>query len=306
MSKKIVKLAVIRTNEDEPCPFGLKIPYACKKAGEIVSKMAPIDILGDKVEKDEIKALVRANRKLMILEADGNRCPYADKVFSDKKAVECNFDSNAPGISQVGLEPSKFYSKVYDNIAYDGLYSYPMGWYGDNNISRNLYYGAYSLQGSEEKKEIEKTAQNKEQDIKDAVEHSLGMVDGFWSGTICYNIEPERKMTLEEILDWDDYSSWGEFDNGELLKEEDLEGRLDDFRPGWGRNAMEWLRTGNIPPIVLVRFEDEDGRKNVCIGDGRGRVSLAVGLNLRQLPVIVMRESKNGQFCFEIEQGRIK
>jgi hypothetical protein len=113
-------------------------------------------------------------------------------------------------------------------------------------------------------------------------------------------------MTLQEILDWDDYSSWGEFDNGELLKEEDLENKLNEFRPGWGRNAMEWLRTGNIPPIILVEFEDEQENKQQVIGDGRGRVSLAVGLNMKQLPVIVMRESEDGQFCFEIEQGKIK
>lgn len=161
MAKKIKKLAVIR-NKDEPCPFGLKIPYACKKVGEIITKMAPIDVLGDDADEDEIRALVKANHQLMLMEADGCKCPYSDGIFEEKKAVNCNFGSNTQGIPQSNLEPSKFYSKVYDNVAYDGLYSYPMGWYGDNNISRNLYYGAYSLQGSEDKKEIQKVAEDNE------------------------------------------------------------------------------------------------------------------------------------------------
>lgn len=163
--KKIVKLAVIRSNEDQPCPFGLSVPFACRNAGKLVTKMAPMALLGDEATDQEKNALIRANRILFITESDGCRCAYAGKIFKDKNSVECNQDSNAPGISpEKGLTPSPFYSKVYDNIAYDGLYSYPMGWYGDNNISRNLYYGIYSLQGSENKKEIEKTAQGDEID----------------------------------------------------------------------------------------------------------------------------------------------
>lgn len=159
MSKKKIKLAVIRSNDDEPCPFGLKVPFACRNAGELVTKMAPLAVLGDEASKEERKALTRANRMLLMSEGQGCRCVFAGKIFKEKDSVECNQDSNAPGVSpEKGMTPSPFYSKVYDNIAYDGLYSYPMGWYGDNNISRNLYYGAYSLQGSENEAEIEKEA----------------------------------------------------------------------------------------------------------------------------------------------------
>jgi len=158
MSKKRVKLAVIRSPGDTLCPFGLPIPYACKHAGKAVTRMAPIEVLGDEPSSNEVKQLIKANKTVMTMEADGTRCPYAGKVFSEKKAVECNFGSNAEGISEEGLTGSPFYSKVYDNIAYDGLYSYPMGWYGDSNISRNLYYGAYSLQGSDENRSMEKTS----------------------------------------------------------------------------------------------------------------------------------------------------
>jgi len=165
MSKKVVKLAVIRTNDGQRCPFGLKIPFACRNAGELVTRMAPLEILGEDADPSDKKALTRANRMLFMSESEGCRCVYAGKVFKEKGAVECNQASNAPGISpEQGMTPSPFYSKVYDNIAYDGLYSYPMGWYGDSNISRNLYYGVYSLQGSEDKKEMEKVGQVEEPD----------------------------------------------------------------------------------------------------------------------------------------------
>ena len=56
-----------------------------------------------------------------------------------------------------------FYSKVYNNIGLDGIYSYPLGYYADNNISRNLYYGMYSLMGSD----------GSEDDIKKFAEYLL-------------------------------------------------------------------------------------------------------------------------------------
>jgi hypothetical protein len=162
MTKKKIKLAVIRQNDSESCPFGLSVPFACRNIGETINRLAPVSVLGEDPSPEEVKQLIKANKTVMTMEAKGSRCPYAGKLFKEKKAVECNFDSNAPGISpEKGMLPSPFYSKVYDNIAYDGLYSYPMGWYGDNNISRNLYYGAYSLQGSDDNDGIEKNSEEK-------------------------------------------------------------------------------------------------------------------------------------------------
>jgi hypothetical protein len=160
MSKRIVKLAVIRDNSDRKCPFGLSVPTACKTAGELINKMAPIAILGPDASEDEIEDLVDANNTLLQIEMPGERCFYAGKIFQDKEAVECNWTSNAPGVSQESaLQASPFYSKVYNNVAYDGLYSYPLGWYADNNISRNLFYGIYSIHGSEDLEFIDKTGE---------------------------------------------------------------------------------------------------------------------------------------------------
>lgn len=158
--KKLVKLAVIRDNIDRKCPFGLKVPGACKTAGDLVKKMAPTSILGPDAEDDEIQELSNANNTLLRIEMPGDRCFFAGKIFKDKEAVECNWGSTAPGVGAGdALEGSPFYSRVYNNIAYDGLYSYPLGWYADNNISRNLFYGIYSVQGSENSESLNKTSE---------------------------------------------------------------------------------------------------------------------------------------------------
>lgn len=301
--KKVVKLAIIR-DEDTPCPFGLKIPFACRNAGDTIRKMAPIAVLGGEATEKEKKQLAKANRMVMMMDSPGHRCPYAGKIFKDKKAVECNFDSNAPGETPPNLLGSPFYSKVYDNIALDGLYSYPLGWYGDNNISRNLYYGAYSLQGSDKSEKIEKTAKfSTEDDIRDAVEHAVMQEgDTSVSGTYCYNMTGPIQTSLEEILNWDDYGSWGDFRLGELkdLSEEELVQELNSFRPGFATQALQWIKSGKFPPIILV----DSKNAGTMIGDGRGRVNLAVGLDFNSFPVITLKEENNGNICFSFEEGR--
>jgi len=158
MSKR-VKLAVLRDNSSDKCPFGIKIPHGCKNAGEVITKMAPLKMLGEKASKQEKHDIALANARLLIWENPEKRCAYAGKIFDDKNVVECNWGGNAPGISQdSALIGSPSYSRMYGNTTMDGLYSYPLGWYGDENISRNLYYGVYSLQGSEESEDMEKFA----------------------------------------------------------------------------------------------------------------------------------------------------
>lgn len=90
---------------------------------------------------------------------------------------------------------------------------------------------------------------------------------------------------LSKILGFDDYSSWGEWRPGELegLSDEELRAELEHFRGrGWAHKAMEWLRDGSIPAIVVFNSK----KYGEAIGDGRGRTSLAVGLGMKKLPVI--------------------
>jgi hypothetical protein len=147
MDKKIIKLAIIRNNDADPCPFGLDITDGCRCAGESITRMAPIELLGEDATDEEKTAVTKSNKRVFHLHADGTRCKYAGHLVKDKDFVECNFGSNAPGVyNSNGITPSPFYSKVYMDTAYDGLYSYPQGYYSDSNISSNLYYGLTSYQ----------------------------------------------------------------------------------------------------------------------------------------------------------------
>ena len=141
------KLAIIRTDDTIKCPFGLEIPIACKTAGESISKMIPIS----ESSNDEH---IQSNIDLYIINQDGQHCVFGNKIFKD--SVECSF--NDVNTKNAGILSSLFYSRVMNNTSIDGLYSYPLGYYADMDISRNLYYGLYSIQSSNDEKDIEKFA----------------------------------------------------------------------------------------------------------------------------------------------------
>jgi hypothetical protein len=155
MTNSKFKLAILRDDDSGPkCPFGLPIPYGCKNAGKLVEKMPPIS----EVPKEQVKDIENFNKRLLAWEASEEQCRFAIEISKGK--TECCFGENdSDAVSTKGLNNSTFYSKVYNNVAYDGLYSYPMGNYGDENISRNLYYGLYSLQGSSNQEKVEKFAE---------------------------------------------------------------------------------------------------------------------------------------------------
>lgn len=155
--KKIVKLAVIRDNEDTPCPFGLPIAQACSTIGEYIERMAPLSMASEEATPEDLEKVIEANLRVMrwaLMMSDGEPrpCKFAGKLFPDKQnKVECNYDDTAPGVSEKGvLLGSPFYSQHFSGVGLDGLYSYPMGWLQDpaSGLARNTYYGLVSLQGS--------------------------------------------------------------------------------------------------------------------------------------------------------------
>jgi hypothetical protein len=152
--KRHLKLAEIRKNDDDPCPFGLPIPFGCKCAGKNVDNMAPMNIMGDDSSDNEKKMIGDANTKLLawnLLRSSEQptQCPYVGHILEKQDVVECNYNDSAPGEgSAQALQAAPFYSKVF-NGGINGLFTYPVGYYTDYNLSRNLYYGTYSLQGAE-------------------------------------------------------------------------------------------------------------------------------------------------------------
>jgi hypothetical protein len=284
------KLAIIRNNAE--CPFGLPIPFGCKNIGEKIDYLRPTQLART---DEELKEIIELNNQIMMTEVGSGTCPFAQHVL--EKSVECNFQSN--GIDPKGLVGSNFYTKLPQGPSFDGMFSFPQGPYGDEgNSGRNSYYSYFSSQGSSMLKYKKASI---ESDIKDAIQHAA--YSGInYNGKVCFKVAYEGDMQLDEILKWDDISSWGEWKREELkdLNENDFNNEIESFRgKDWLNMAKEWIN-GTFPPIILISTAEGD-----FIGDGRGRVSLAYGLDLDFLPVIVLNEDEMGNICYNFSNGDI-
>jgi hypothetical protein len=191
MKKKIVRLAVIRRNDEDPCPFGLSIPFACKHASNYVDRMFPLTELPVDVSDETKKKIVKNNNRLLASSLDKyegtSPCRYAGEQFADSvKAVECNFNDSAPGGGQDSAQGMPSYSKLFEQPGMLGLFSYPMGYYSDFNTSMNSYYGIYSLQGDISINNLIKLAENaielsknaaKDDVLKDKFPEHIALID---------------------------------------------------------------------------------------------------------------------------------
>ena len=101
----------------------------------------------------------------------------------------------------------------------------------------------------------------------------------------------EKTVKIENLYYYDDIDAWAEWGEGELLEldEDELSDELKGFRQ-YGEQEreatiMDWVRTGTCPPIVIV-----ETKERTEIGDGRGRVSIALGMGWEKIPAIFARE----------------
>ena|ERR1700748_25436 len=147
MAKKLVKLAIIRKDNEDGCPFGLPITMGCQNAGELVDKMAPINVMGEDSTDEEKQAIKIANNHLLNWQSLGTTCKYSSKIIESKEAVECEFGEDSIDHDTGGaLNGSPWYYKHFSGIGIDGLYSYPLGYFSDDSIDRGMYNGMYSIE----------------------------------------------------------------------------------------------------------------------------------------------------------------
>jgi hypothetical protein len=141
-------------DKGKKCPFGLPIALACQHAGESVTHMCPLEALpGNKRER-----VALANRRVYMYHKNDQRCLYAVNVFDEAKAVNCDFGDVAQGMGGPAFSGSALYTQTFSGVGLDGLYAFPMGYYADNNESRNLFQGLFSLLGSSAMPGILRTA----------------------------------------------------------------------------------------------------------------------------------------------------
>jgi len=133
-----------KKTEGKKCPFGLPVPLACENAGEAINHMAPLDLVAeDKKERTE-----KANKRVYIHYKTGKRCPYAQNIIKSLEAVNCDYGDYGEGMSVPAIGGSPLYAQTFSGIGLDGLYAYPIGFYADNQQSRNLFHGLFSLVGT--------------------------------------------------------------------------------------------------------------------------------------------------------------
>jgi len=138
------KCAFIRKdkNGENSCPFGLPILNACENAGDSVTYMCPIE------EAPEGSFVDKANKRIYIHYKTDSRCLYASNIIKEKEAVNCNFGDTGAGTKMPSFSGSSLYPQTFGGVGLDGLYAYPLGFYADNNESRNLFMGLFSLVGN--------------------------------------------------------------------------------------------------------------------------------------------------------------
>jgi len=129
-------------------------------------------------------------------------------------------------------------------------------------------------------------------DMEDALDHMSDLA-GRTLSLEEFSASPVKNMSMRELYSYDDIDAWAEWEDGELadLSEAELEEELSAFRGRmFARRALRWVKNGTVPPIVVVDSEDAVG-----IGDGRGRVTVALGMGWDTVPAVVLRDSPRGK-----------
>jgi len=162
--KKIVRLAVIRENEERGCPFSLKIPEGCLCAGKLVDNMTPTSDSDEsfKLSKEEKGRISDANHRVLILsEEKPMKCKYANFIFQDEDKpnyakTECSYGDFAAGVGPVPFQaavPLNQYLGV-------SMFSIPIGYYNQDLTYADGVGGfANRYFASEEKADIVKEAE---------------------------------------------------------------------------------------------------------------------------------------------------
>ncbi len=140
-----------------------------------------------------------------------------------------------------------------------------------------------------------------ESDLLDAIQHADINGDQGWT-LADFDVKYLGELSMKQLGKFDDFSSWMDLEEGSLkgLSDAKILRELEGFRGSvWARRALGWLKSSQIPPIVVIdapmTSDAPDVPLDTQIGDGRGRVNLAFALGLK-LPVYRMtfrRPKKN-------------
>lgn len=129
---------------------------------------------------------------------------------------------------------------------------------------------------------------NMDHDIEEAIDYcsyNVELADGKSLMDIpleWFEISKIEQFPTKDLFKYEDISSWLYVELGELKRKSKNEKNklLTELR---GIYAIRWSNEG-IPAIVLVDFG-----KYTFMGDGRGRTNFAIGMDLKTVPVVLMK-----------------
>ena len=122
-------------------------------------------------------------------------------------------------------------------------------------------------------------------DIQDALEHASSFVTKLDGGILpswWFDITEIPKFPINELYEYEDINNWLETERGELVNvsNNDVRDYLGKLR---GSHAKKWPKE-KFSPIIIV-----DTPIFTCIGDGRGRVNFAIGMNYKYIPALMLK-----------------
>ncbi|MFA5024018.1 MAG: hypothetical protein WC523_03640 [Patescibacteria group bacterium] len=185
LEEEIIKESTIRGENVRDCPFGLPVPESCENVGQAINRMAPTE------GKESVG---KANRIVYAYRESCKECPYASKILSENKKVDCNFGDTAAGKKTPAFTGSPLYPQTFSGIGLDGLYGYPLGFYADNNESRNLFFGLFSFLGFATPEELIKLAEEYD---KCGETEKADIVDGLLKKM--QSLKDEYKETFDKV-----------------------------------------------------------------------------------------------------------
>jgi len=156
-------------------------------------------------------------------------------------------------------------------------------------IRRRLYTLKFALDQvlGDERCKYPEANDIQEQDLLDSLDHTSDII-GRKLSIDNFDISDIKFLPVRDLGNYDDLSSWVEIREGELkyATEEERNHEILSFR---GKDflikALFWIDSCMINPIIIIQTNEFS-----CIGDGRGRVNIAVGMGWEKIPVIFLRE----------------
>lgn len=125
----------------------------------------------------------------------------------------------------------------------------------------------------------------REDDLLAAVDHAT---DG--EGALSdFHVSDVERLPLKRLYEFDDIGAWAEWAPGELkaMRARERHEALVHYRGEDFAVLAETWTEKTVPPVAIVIFPPDSDLAS-GVGDGRGRISVAIGMGWKTMPVVFL------------------